>query len=118
MGYFLAYFISLGKLRVNSICVYVFEKVGCVGCLIFGMSIECCNWGAPPLDNQTAACAEWKHALHAMMIAQAETCVLFERLAEATHNANARRTLSDMAAESRALVQELLCLINEITYAP
>lgn len=53
-----------------------------------------------------------------MMIAQSETCVLFERLAEATHNANARRTLSDMAAESRALVHELLCLINEITYTP
>ena len=115
MGYFLAYFISLGKLRVNSICVYVFEKVGRECRLTLGMSIECCNWGATPLDNQTAACAEWKHALHAMMIAQAETSVLFERLAEATHNANARRTLADMAAESRALVQELLCLINEIT---
>ena len=118
MGYFLAYFISLGKLRVNSIGVYVFEKVGCVGCLIFGMSVEYCNLGATPLDNQTAACAEWKHALHAMMIAQAETSVLFERLAESTHNDTARRTLADMAAESRALVQELLCLINEITYAP
>ncbi len=115
MGYFLAYFISLGKLRVNSICVYVFEKVG-RGCrLTLGMSIECCNWGAPPADKQNAACAEWKYALHTMMIAQAETSVLFERLAEATHNANARRTLADMAAESRALVQELLCLINEIT---
>ena len=84
-----------------------------MGCLIFGMSIECCNWGAPPADKQTAACAEWKHALHAMMIAQAETSVLFERLAEATHNANARRTLADMAAESRALVQELLSLLEE-----
>lgn len=118
MGYFLAYFISLGKLRVNSICVYVFEKVGCVGCLIFGMSVEYCNLGDTPVDKQNAACAEWKYALHTMMIAQAETSVLFERLAESTHNANARRTLADMAAESRALVQELLCLINEITYAP
>jgi rubrerythrin len=113
VGYFLAYFISLGKLRVNSICVYVFEKVGCVGCLIFGMSVEYCNLGATLVDKQSAACAEWKHALHAMMIAQAETCVLFERLAESTHNANARRTLADMAAESRALVHELLSLLEE-----
>lgn len=94
-------------------CVYVFEKVGCVGCLIFGMSVEYCNLGAAPLDNQTSACAEWKRALHAMMIAQAETCVLFERLAESTLNANARRTLADMAAESRALVHELLSLLEE-----
>ena len=53
-----------------------------------------------------------------MMLAQAETSVLFERLAESTHNDTARRTLADMAAESRALVHELLCLINEITYSP
>lgn len=84
-----------------------------MGCLIFGMSVEYCNLGATPVDKQSAACAEWKHALHAMMIAQAETCVLFERLAESTHNANARRTLADMASESRALVHELLSLLEE-----
>lgn len=113
MGYFLAYFISLGKLRVNSIGVYVFEKVGRVCRLTLGMSIEYCNLDTVPVDKQNAACAEWKYALHTMMIAQAETCVLFERLAESTHNANARRTLADMAAESRALVHELLSLLEE-----